>query len=221
MFITKSNFIKNAIIDLCENEDVYSTRILYRSLIEHGLKHQYLYLRWAKDKNDSVGEEYYEFCNFSEDLSYLKAIQYANRLAGQTTTKEEPFSILNQLKQQSTKYSSTLIEEKARQFSYRKIVEYILSTVKTENLSPFLCKLILEYSELSSFVHGGPFSENEFYRLSAKAERDQQLINIASNSFLIATDIKLNAFVIFLNTNRDYEKGYTRIHSILDNFKKH
>ena len=42
-FIGNTNFIKNGIFDLYESQNVYSIKILFRSLIEHYLKFQYLF----------------------------------------------------------------------------------------------------------------------------------------------------------------------------------
>ena len=48
MFVTKTNFIKNAIFDLCENDDPYSANILFRSLIEHHLKFMFIFVQSYK-----------------------------------------------------------------------------------------------------------------------------------------------------------------------------
>lgn len=68
-FVTKTNFIKNAVFDLCENDDTYSANILFRSLIEHHLKFMFIFIRHTKEQNDDVGIEYYQFCDLIESIT--------------------------------------------------------------------------------------------------------------------------------------------------------
>ncbi len=57
-FVAKTNFLKTAIFDLCESDNLYAVNIVFRSLIEHILKAQYVFMKWAEDKSDDVGENY-------------------------------------------------------------------------------------------------------------------------------------------------------------------
>ncbi len=64
--VSKTGFLSNAIFDLAETDNVYCVNILFRSLIEHYLKSQYLLTRYFSEKSDAVGEEYFEFCDLIE-----------------------------------------------------------------------------------------------------------------------------------------------------------
>ena len=220
MFITRSNFLKEAIFELSKNEDIYSAGILFRSLIEHYVKFQYIFLRWAQEKNDTVGEEYYKFCDLAEDLSYIDSLKNANKLIVNEFISRNPFDILQEIKQEASKHSIKEIQNKASQFNYRKILEYIALTAPPNIVSNFIWKIIPEYSELSSLVHGGPFSERILYNASEEGKRIESLSRLASLAFLISCDIKLNAFIIFLNTNRKFEQGYIEIRKIFNKYQK-
>ncbi len=220
MFIMRSNFLKEAIFELSENEDIYSAGILFRSLIEHSVKFQYIFLRWAQEKNDTVGEEYYKFCDLAEDVSYIDSLKYAAKLIDQESISKNPFDILQEIKQEASKHSLKEIQKKSSQFNYRKISEYIVSKVPQNIVSNFIWKIIPEYSELSSLVHGGPFSERMLYKAFEEDKRVESLSRIASLAFLISCDIKLNAFIIFLNMNRKFEQCYIEIRKILNKYQE-
>src|SRR5437773_10707808 len=57
-FIIKTNFIKEGILDLYKTENYYSIQILFRSLIEHLMRVQYVFTRHRLHKTDSVVDDY-------------------------------------------------------------------------------------------------------------------------------------------------------------------
>jgi hypothetical protein len=79
-FIGNVNFIKNGIYDLYESQNVYSTRILFRSLIEHFLRFQYLVLRYCELKDGSVFKEYIEYSRYTDEYQYGLSLKSMNRI---------------------------------------------------------------------------------------------------------------------------------------------
>jgi len=206
----KSNFIKNAIFDLCENDDLYSVSILFRSLIEHYLRQQYLFMRYAQEKNDSIGIDYYKYCNMGEDLGYIKSIKYIHKMFDD----KNDFDIWGSYCSVKPEFKNlTKIERKSKvdQFNYKNIISFIWNFSKNEEVSNFLQNIILNYSELSSFVHGGPYGENMMFSNGDKKKRNKKLKNMAELSFTMAKQIKQFTYLFAYQLDTKYGSFYNRL----------
>lgn len=89
LFVAKVDFIKNAIFDVSSNEDIYSSKILYRALIEHMLKFQYLFFRFSQEKSDRPAEEHELFSDLVEDVEYTKAWLTVSKIRNDANTQQD------------------------------------------------------------------------------------------------------------------------------------
>jgi hypothetical protein len=81
-FITRTEFIKNGILDLAETENVYAAKILFRSHIEHFLRFQYIWFRVCEEKSDATAEQYSKFSSFKEGLLIGKSWKRVAKILG-------------------------------------------------------------------------------------------------------------------------------------------
>ena len=221
MFFTKTNFIKNAIFDICENDDIYSANILLRSLVEHHLKFMFIFIRHSKEQNDDVGIEYYEFCDFSESIingkSWLDSWQIST-----PENEKKLYEIILERKPELKKYSQKEIIQKAKQFNYRNIVSFIKNSIEGEKIPyGWLDKIIPNYGDLSSYVHGGPLADKYVMHFSKDEEREKELINICNLTFLTANTLKQFHYLFLSQLDKEqYLETLTKIDSVLNKFNK-
>lgn len=212
MLFTKSDFIKNSIFDICENEDLYSANILYRSLIEHFLRHQYLFLKYAKNKNDDIGIDYYKYCDMGENLAFLKAIKATNTIFDPEHVDIDTWKEISKLDVRFNECTPKELKQKNKQFSYRNIVKFISSTLSIED--GLLKNIMLAYAGLSSFVHGGPYGESMLLSHSKEKDRVKKLKNICDMTFTISKGIKSFTYLFAFQINQKYERFYNQINKI-------
>ncbi len=187
MFYVKSSFLKNAVLSLCKDEDNYSTKIVYRSYIEHFLRHRYLLFRFIKEKTDDPGKDYYYYAMFEEGIRFLYGVSKSNQINGGKTSKIDLSDDIDELLKRP-EYNGISREEafkKASQFEYKQILSYLrqaTSSLKVPEI-PFFRWLVADYSELSSYVHGGPWAEDYLNRQSLDDELVGNLVSTANKAF--------------------------------------
>lgn len=206
MFMTGSNFIKNSIFDCIENDDVYSSKILFRSLIEHFLRFKFISINYLTGKSDSKSEYYYTILEISEYLSISKSIKAVNKINGideQTIT--EMWTELCEKFPKLKTYNKKEIEEFTRSFSIRNIIGFLTETISKSDPKEFLLsKMIIEYSELSSFVHGGIFAYKSCFQYSNKIERQKEQERLAGLTYQLCGSIKYFSYLIFYQFNNEF-----------------
>jgi hypothetical protein len=219
MFVTKTNFIKNAIFDVCENEDPYSANILLRSLIEHHLKFMFIFLRHTQEQNDDVGNDYYQFCDFSESItigkSWLDSWQILTH-----ENEDKLYEVIVEKHPELKKNSKKEIIQKAKQFNYRTIITFIKNSIREVKYG-WLDEIIPNYGDLSSYVHGGPLADKYLLYFHKYEERKKELINICSLTFLTANILKQFLLVLLAQLDKEqYSESLRKIDLIISNFKK-
>jgi hypothetical protein len=116
-FIASTEFIKNGILDLVETENAYAKYILFRSLIEHFLRFQYIWLRFAEEKSDAPAEAY-----LKEALQLARSWKRVARILGHDSGLT-PHEVLKLVIKESAGHTAKEIDEQASQFEYAKIIE--------------------------------------------------------------------------------------------------
>lgn len=120
------------------------------------MKLNFFFHRLAIDKNDSIGEEFTEFFPLAELVSYGKSLEHVKKILQLEQSGKTFYEILCELKPEYKTRSKKEVERKISQFSYKSIIKYIVEvTNHDDNFYKTLVKIIPDYSELSSFVHGG------------------------------------------------------------------
>lgn len=157
-FVPKIESIRIAIFALAELEEFYSAKILFRSAIEHFLKFQYVWFRYLDEKSDDAGIDYFVFGSAKEELDFAKSLQAKARLLGEQM-HIDTLEVLKQFDKRLKDETSQSLRMRAKQFAHRNIVSYVyekLNSTDQQLKLTFLSNIIPAYSELSSFVHGGP-----------------------------------------------------------------
>lgn len=177
------------ILDLVLEDNIYSSKILLRSLIEHCVKLDYLTQKSLTSKNDNIFKEYLLFNDLAEELQYLKGLNYTSKILNKTEIDNEALQDLINRKPEIKQYSENQIFEKASQFTFRNMFKFIN---ETKDRDPFdlnndnyrkgfeaFLHIGALYSDLSSFVHGGP-SADKFVLLMHldKEEQDFEVLNM-------------------------------------------
>lgn len=126
MLNTSSNFIKNSIFDVCETTDIYSGKILFRSLIDHFLRFNLLFLSWVTEKSDEVGHNYLSICDAKDVIDLMKAYKFVGTIRGVQRPSESDDEILKQFPNPIfQKYSKKEVEQLAQQYTYKNIIKKI------------------------------------------------------------------------------------------------
>ncbi|MHB1687912.1 MAG: DUF5677 domain-containing protein [Ignavibacteriaceae bacterium] len=215
-FITKTNFIKNAIFDLCENDDPYSANILFRSLIEHHLKFMFIFTRHTAEQNDDVGIEYYQYCDFSESITIGKS--WLDNWQILTPENEDKlYVVIIERKLELKDFPKKEIIQKAKQFNYRNIVSFIRNSIEGAGSNyGWLDKIIPNYGDLSSYVHGGPLADKYLLYFKKENERRKELLKICQLTFLTANTLKQFLYLLLTQLDKEqYSESLRKIDSII------
>jgi hypothetical protein len=205
MQVIKSNFLKEGIFEACISENIYVAKLLYRSLIEHFLRHQYIFIRWTKEQNDSAGADYYKYCDMGEDWEYIKAINKTNKIFSvEKMEKENKWDAYLKMKNNKENISQKELEIKTSLFTYTKIINYIWENINNNETMKALSSVILDYSELSSYVHGGPFAESQ---LISNADPNKMIKNkeeLLEMTFYMSKNIKEFTYLFAYKIEKKY-----------------
>jgi len=136
----------------------YAIVILYRSIMEHFIKHYYISLRFHEERNDDVGKQYYFDCIYDEQVKKINAVLWPNFFQVKPNMKHRHKQIKNN----------------AEFFTLRKILNYIgkidLSNISEPgmNMKRLIQEVKKEYSLSSSYTHGGPEAISMATKVSKK-----------------------------------------------------
>jgi hypothetical protein len=215
-FVASTEFIKDGVLDLAETENVYASKILFRSLIEHFLRFQYLWFRVSEEKNEAAAEDYVKQGLIKENLQVGKSWKRVARILGRDSGLT-PHDALRDILTDAANLSNKEIDQQASQFEYARIIEYIFKKVKWSKGEevPFLLKIIPNYSDLSCFVHGAPGAMNIMRSLDGRGELTADLINMAELAFQMAGGVKTFSLLTFCQYDDKFRSPYLKIVELL------
>ena len=213
LFTTSTNFIKESVFNCCESDDLYGTKILFRSLIEHYLRFQLIWFNWVKTQSDTEAKKYLDFTAAREVLDYIKAEIDAFKLSKADFKVADWEELLSKFPS-CKNLSKREIEEETLKYTYKNIIKSLKETAKSGN--SLFTKLIIEYSKLSSFVHGGSGSHQEFLMYRNLSKRKEEYNRICGLSFQMAAAVKLFSLRMLAQTDRDkFESSYLKVDKII------
>jgi hypothetical protein len=173
-FAAKAASLKLALFDLLESENAYAFNVVFRSLCEHYVKFMYIWVRFLSEGSDTVGEEYYTYCGASELIDYANAFKKAEDILGRKLVVDyEKF--LHEIMPITGGMNLSDVRRKSDQFRYREIIRYVAAHIPeiASTQCQFLVTIIPRYAELSSFVHGGPATDQMMLALVSEDGLDQ------------------------------------------------
>jgi hypothetical protein len=173
-FVAKAASLKLALFDLLGSENAYAFNVVFRSLCEHYVKFMYIWVRFLSESSDAVGEEYYTYCGASELIDYANAFRKAEDILGRKVVVDyEEF--LHKVMPITRGMDLSDVRRKSDQFRYGEIIRYVAAHVPeiASTECQFLVTIIPRYAELSSFVHGGPATDQMMLALASEDGLDQ------------------------------------------------
>ncbi len=206
-FIPKNGYLNSAILDSYITKNVYSAGILFRSIIEHSFRHLFIFTKALNEDSDSIGKKYYKSLKANEDLESFDKINNYNKVVYPKKTRW------------STKGShNNIIRETAKEFRIEKIFYYLIENNSSSNIKivdrfkkEYLLERLVQYTKLSSGVHGGPFGELMLEKLhKSKTNLEKTLYKFAVDSFILhkstIESTCLFAYLMDSNIQKYYEE---------------
>jgi len=218
MFITKAAFIKNAILDIAESENLYSMNILYRSLFDHYLKFHFLFNRSLKNRDDEAANDYYLYCDIEENLSFIENLKKGQKIFGMPENIEAAWDLLTKHRPELKNLKLDEVKKKASQFQYKNLIRSLWQDFsrKPDAEGFFLLKLILpEYSELSSYVHGGVFAEYALGNFADNQKRERAIIGTSRTTFFLFWFIVHFTYVAAFQFDKSLKEPLLKITEII------
>jgi hypothetical protein len=192
-FCAKTNALKSAMFDLLETENPYAFRVMFRCLCEQYLKFMYVFTRFMREKTDDVGVEYRSFCGAIEMHDYAGAVELAESLVGYSVVAEVD-RIVARVYPQAATLTKTELERASAKFRYRAILKFLTQERPSlvSEKTPFLAAIVPAYALLSSYVHGGPWTDidlfgSEWSEAIEQCRRDSELAFLMTASVLFFT----------------------------------
>ncbi len=188
-FCAKTNSLKTAMFDMIESNNPYAFKALFRCYCDHYLKFVYLFVRFLTDKADAVGIEFFSYCGAIEARDYAGAISMAESLLGNAAVANVE-RVLAEMYPRAAQLSIRELETASNQFKYRSILRYLNREVPgmVAKERPFLAQIVPSYALLSSFVHGGPWTDMDMYAYT-KPEALQECEHDAEVVFMMTASV--------------------------------
>lgn len=227
LFHVKIGFIKNGIYDQIESNNLYSANILYRTLIEHYLKAQYILLESLKNGNDKLGVEYYQFADASKKLQLGSAYKRAAEILFPEKAFDDVFEVLKEMFPIFAGYSRGDIKNKTGKFNYRQIINFLYDLFYVQqnthgNGNNFLVNLIPEYCDLSSYVHGGPAADHSILSLSkiGLPAIEDEIVQVFYKTIMLNTHFNSLLYMFALKFDENYKEVFMNMQSELNKLLK-
>ncbi|WP_156486245.1 hypothetical protein [Marinomonas sp. TW1] len=214
--MASANSVKLGIYDLAEACDthLYVLKVLHRTLIEHYLKFHYILLRALKEQSDDVGLEYRKYSTISETLAFINASEASMKIAGKPIDAQ----VLKKLRKDhpDLNISKRDLNEITYKWKHRSIIKYIKANSSfIKNESAYLLKLIPEYAELSSFIHGGTFAEEYYHEVFSEGKLREQMYYEVSEAAMMAATMKVHLMILVVTIDDTFQQGLEDLMSII------
>lgn len=230
IFLVRVSRLSNGILDLVASDNLYSANVLLRALIEHAFKIEFLVEKSLKENNDNIYKEYFLFCDLSEELQYQKSLDFKKQKLEDIQIDEEAYQELLNRRPDLKKFTKNQINDKANQFTFRNIFRFLNDRQHDDKLLDEDLKVYYGaylhtgaiYSDLSSFVHGGPFADNFEFRMHlSEEEHNKEIFTIVENVMVMhfAPFLVTCSFISKLDKKYD-EKIKTMVEIQMDYYNK-
>lgn len=177
MLFLKCLLIKDALFRQAEDEDAHTMMILYRSYIDHFLKHAYIYLRYRELGSDAIGEQYYDHCILKNELDSMHAREGSESLFSQAFAYPGTWDGADRLLSGPDKkpYDKRELERAVTQFYVPSIFQYISGAYSKGNMdiadADMYRQMLFGYIEYKSYAYGEPWTEEELFTMSEEDRR--------------------------------------------------
>jgi len=196
--------IYRGMVDMAHRENVYGLYILYRSLIDHYVKIQYIFDRTATDNSDATAEQYQKHFFITEVLAeqmgVLQMEDLLNAVEKQTDFLDfihTRFPEMKEFDKQNQKEISAAI----KQFNMAGMIKHL--TARYQQLPNnsgggwIFASTLPEFSQVSSFTHGGAYAGQLMQSLSKDGKVDEAFHNKLHVGLTMLGVCKENAFIAY------------------------
>lgn len=214
LFLGKLGFLKTSILDAAEVDNLYSFNVLFRVFLEHILKANYIFMRWAEEKNDDPGKEYFSLKPI-EDLQYLKSWNWvAKACKGQL--EKSPKEYLKTMYPKINDKELKRLEDINTKFRYRSIVKSINTILGDEDIN-FIHKIVPQYSHLSSFIHGGPIADEIINKYAKEEDRVPYYVETCKLTVMMFYSHVRWIFLMLSGIDKKYSSYLVKINNEITN----
>lgn len=199
-FLPRVESIRAAIFETAKIDDIYTSKILYRSLIEHWVKFQYLFLRTTEENDDAIGIDYWLFGQAQENLDFAKSVGKIKQQLGLNDNKL-PIELLKELGGLPNEISNRQIQLRLDQFKYKYMTDYLVdnySDALDENGLRWFYDVFPRFSLLSSYVHGGPDA------ITNNDPLEDDLLSIINDSILALLWVRQFSYIMLYQYDRRF-----------------
>lgn len=217
-FVVKTNSLKTAMFDMVDSNNPYAFKALFRCFCDHYIKFIYLFIRFLDENTDAVGDDYFNLCGAAEMLEYLDSIRVSQALIGNELTLETEKAI-HKLYPRAAGMSKRQLSEASAKFKYRAILRFLNEAVPgiISQERPFLATIIPSYALLSSFVHGGPWSDRDMY-IYVGEEALEDCERQAGFAFAMTASVLMFAVMAVGREHREFLPLAAQVNDILRRF---
>jgi hypothetical protein len=142
-----------------------------------------------------VGIEYFSHLKAHEDLSFARSLRGRSKLLGQEFDLDV-FAKLRELVPRFRFFSEGDVRRGADNFHYKNIIDYLCKELAAHGgVLDFLPNILPAYSELSSFVHGGPATDDITGLLLDEAKLEEELEGMCALASRIAVSTREFTFI--------------------------
>lgn len=225
------NSIKLGILDLSENLEIYSVKCLYRVLLEHFIKTNYIFYEFIKTKTDEVGGEYLIFSKASDVIGLAKSYNQMKKFIQQVTDKIDDYDIICSLSPEYKSYPRKNALDKINRFRRVNMLRTLITAGEEKENNPFvlLLRTMPEYSELSAFIHGNPsalldvqkhYSNDTLQKESVRCARAAFNVTVVSKRLILIALGQIDERVFVVDRGiaavwDDFGKRFERIEKII------
>jgi hypothetical protein len=217
-FCAKTNSLKTALFDAIDSNNPYAFKALFRCFCEHYLKFLYIWTRFLTEKDDAAGTDYYMYCGATEAKEYAAAIAAAENLMGNQVAADME-RVIAEMYPATAAMSSRELERASGQFKYRAILRYLAGDgvrfVHPER--PFLAHIVPSYALMSSFVHGGPYSDMEMADFSSPKALEECSAK-AEVAFLMCASVFMLTAVAVSRERAECREVAAKVRAVLRDF---
>lgn len=182
-FYYKISSLKILIDKIKITEEVYAGKILLRALFEHLIVSYYIFNEYENQKNDKIGEEYYQEYFIHEFFKQKGYSQKIDNIRGDITKNVSGLEYVKKKYNELEEVSASQYQEIngiGNRFKIDNILKQLneKGKIKQEDIKfhDYMLGFLDEYNRLSSYVHGGPFAEKETYDVSNDLEAENNKI---------------------------------------------
>jgi hypothetical protein len=184
----------------------YSSQVLLRILLEHYLVGYYMYFKTTTDKNDRIGDEYFDEYLKSEIIKRENYYFKLDKIKGDPKHENiqgylEKYGIFESMEQREI----DSIHQRASQFGIRKIIKYLFEhekvTQEEKAMHNMLFDFLEKYNKLSSYVHGGVSAETETFIKDGETKRQEKIQE--NKDWGISIEFSIKFYFLFLLNHKN------------------